>query len=238
MVPPVLGAVRLMETFDAPAMAAELAALEQGGWTPHFNTGVYQGHWTGLALRAPGGSPHNILPGHGPPVAMQDTPLMAQCPTLAGVVRFFQTQVGSVRLLRLGAGGVIRPHRDAGLALEDRQAIRLHVPVVTHAQVAFTLEGETIPLDAGTCWYINVNLTHAVHNASAVDRIHLVMDLEVNPWLWDLLHRPDCVRRFVTPPRHTPDPTAVAAELRRVGTPTALALADALEAQALATPQT
>jgi hypothetical protein len=32
-------------------------------------------------------------------------------------------------------------------------------------------------------WERNINLPHRVHNRSAVDRVHLVLDCVVNDWL-------------------------------------------------------
>ena len=87
-----------------------------------------------------------------------------------------------MRLLRLQAGSSIAEHRDYRLGYEDGE-VRLHVPVVTDVGVAFFLAGVRVPMAAGECWYLNVNLPHRVENRSPIDRIHLVIDCVVNEWL-------------------------------------------------------
>ena len=84
--------------------------------------------------------------------------------------------------MRLKAGSSIKPHRDHGLGLEHGQA-RLHVPVYTHPDVRFLVEGQVIPMEAGELWYFNADATHEVVNEGLCDRTHLVIDCIANPWL-------------------------------------------------------
>ena len=88
----------------------------------------------------------------------------------------------SVRFLKLGAGATIRRHRDYDLGLEDGE-IRLHLPIHTNPNVEFLLDDQRVELREGELWYLNFNLHHSVHNRSDADRIHLVIDCVVNPWL-------------------------------------------------------
>jgi len=43
--------------------------------------------------------------------------------------------------------------------------------------------GERVILREGECWYVNTSLPHRVANLGQTDRIHLVIDCEVNGWL-------------------------------------------------------
>ena len=45
------------------------------------------------------------------------------------------------------------------------------------------LGGQTIAMAAGEAWYVNVCLPHSVENRGSIDRINLVLELEVNDWL-------------------------------------------------------
>ncbi len=45
-------------------------------------------------------------------------------------------------------------------------------------------------LQEGECWYMNFNLPHSLYNGSDTDRIHLVIDAEVNDWVKDLFQSP------------------------------------------------
>jgi hypothetical protein len=40
-------------------------------------------------------------------------------------------------------------------------------------------------MEAGECWYVNVDLPHRVNNRGTTERIHLVIDCVVDEWLRD-----------------------------------------------------
>jgi aspartyl/asparaginyl beta-hydroxylase (cupin superfamily) len=92
----------------------------------------------------------------------------------------------SVRLLSLAAGSFIREHSDHALTYEDGE-MRVHIPVQTSGQVEFYVDGERLLLEEGHSYYINVNLPHRITNASSIDRVHLIVDVEVNDWVHELV---------------------------------------------------
>lgn len=67
--------------------------------------------------------------------------------------------------------------------------VRLHVPITTHPDVAFFLGGERVVLQPGECWYLDFNRPHRVDNPSDTDRVHRVLDCDVNDWLRDVFTR-------------------------------------------------
>jgi aspartyl/asparaginyl beta-hydroxylase (cupin superfamily) len=91
-----------------------------------------------------------------------------------------------VRLLKLEVGSLIKEHRDYDLGFEKEQ-LRLHVPVTTNPDVDFFLDGHRLNLSEGECWYLDLSLPHWVENRGSSDRIHLVIDCELNEWLGDLI---------------------------------------------------
>ncbi len=177
---------RLPLSFDAEGMARDLAAIPDDAWVTHFNTFYHDGGWSGVALRATGGEPGQLYPGHGDRTAYRGTPLLAQCPHIAALLNELDCPVGPVRLLRLSAGGVIREHRDEGLCLEQGLA-RLHVPISTGDGVEFYLDRDLVTMVPGECWYLNFDLPHRVQNLGTTDRVHLVIDCEANDWLRALI---------------------------------------------------
>jgi len=155
-------------------------------WVVHFNTGYYEGQWTGVALRSVGGVSTKLYPDPTALGSIVDTAILDRCPTLRDVLATFQCPLLSVRLLKLAAGSIIREHRDYNLGYEDGE-IRLHIPVATNADVEFFLDGHRIDMNEGECWYLNFNLPHKVRNHGSTDRIHLVIDCLVDDWLRHLL---------------------------------------------------
>lgn len=169
-------------SFDVAALQAELARLPSQVWTTHFNTEYHDGGWSGVALISADGDLARLYAGpsdNGNGIA---TPLLAQCPAMQAAMASLPCSIQSARLLRMAAGTAIREHRDYGLGL-DEGLVRLHIPVVSHPDVEFYLDGVRVPMREGECWYLDFGLPHRVQNHSAQERVHLVMDCVVEDLL-------------------------------------------------------
>jgi aspartyl/asparaginyl beta-hydroxylase len=182
-----MNTLRLPLACDVARLQADLAAVAPAGWHPHFNTGYYEGDWSGIPLR---GQPGIHVPLYSDPTRTDfaDLPVLASCAYVPELLAQLECPLESVRFLKLAAGASIREHRDFGLAF-DEGAVRLHVPVHTHPDVRFELDGELVPMVEGEWWYVNFDRPHRVTNAGPHDRVHLVIDARVNAWLTDLFHR-------------------------------------------------
>lgn len=174
--------------FDAEAMRRDVHRLEQTDWLDHFVRENYNGTWSVLVLRAPAGASHPVEAMYPDPAATEfvDTPALKQCPYLQQVLAEFRCPLQSVRLLKLTAGSMIKPHSDHDLSLEYGKA-RLHIPIETNSDVDFRLNDQPVILRPGECWYLRLSDPHSVINRGKADRIHLVIDAIVNPWLEELL---------------------------------------------------
>jgi hypothetical protein len=173
--------------FDVERLQADLARITPEDWIPHFNQAYYDGDWSAVPLRSIGGDARRIFPD---PVRRDylDTPVLDRCPYFREVLRSFECPIQSARLLKLGAGSVVKKHSDFGLVYEDGD-FRIHVPIVTNPDLDFFLEDERLDLKPGECWYINFNLMHSVHNRGSTARVHLVFDCDVNDWVREVFAR-------------------------------------------------
>lgn len=160
-------------------------------WDNHFNSSNYEGSWKVIPLRSVGGQ-DTIIPGLRTNDIFEDHPNMDRFPSIQKLLAAFQCTVKSVRLLNLAAGAVIKPHCDHELSFEQGEA-RLHIPLVTNPDVAFYVQDQRVNMQSGECWYMNANLRHHVTNGGKTDRIHLVIDCEVNAWLRELIKSADCI---------------------------------------------
>lgn len=177
-------AVKLPLRFDAARLQSEVARPAADAFVPHFNTAYYQGEWSAVPLRSIGGRLDHIYPDPTAKTAFADTPLLAGSPYCREVLAALCCPQQAARLLRLRAGTVIQEHRDHELGFEDGE-VRLHIPVRTNPDVHFVVNQVRVMMQAGECWYLNVNEPHRVANLGTTDRIHLVVDCVVNDWLRD-----------------------------------------------------
>jgi hypothetical protein len=179
-VPP--SSVRLPLTVDVAALRADLDGLREDDWVPHFNTGVYEGDWSGVALRSVGGMIGRLYPDPTASADFADTAVLERCPGVAATLSLLPCPLLAVRFLRLGPGARIKAHADLDLAVEDGE-VRLHLPVTTSADVRFHLDGRLVDMAPGEAWYLDLNLRHAVENDGTEPRVHLVVDCVVDDWL-------------------------------------------------------
>ena len=61
--------------------------------------------------------------------------------------------------------------------------VRVHVPVTTNPEVEFQVNGSRVVLAAGSAWYLRLSDPHSVANRGSADRVHLVVDADVNGWV-------------------------------------------------------
>lgn len=182
--------LRLDMPLDLSGIAEEVDALPAEWWIAHFVPQHYAGSWDVLPLRAPASAGHPIMRIAAQPGVddWTDTPELARCPRLAAQIARFDCPLGAVRLMRLAPGSRIHEHRDIGLdALEG--SVRLHIPLKTDPGVDFRLNGSSVGMALGDCWYLRLADPHAVVHGGTAPRIHLVIDATLTPWLAALIAR-------------------------------------------------
>lgn len=215
--------------FDAQQLTQELNAVS-ATWLAHFNTTDYQGTWSGITLRGPIHHHHPLSAGAGAEGPSSDATWLQALPYTQQVLSYLETEKPSVRYLKLAAGSTIKPHRDRDIVYWDG-LVRLHIPIVTNPKVEFMVNNERLLMQPGELWFADFSQTHSIRNNGTTDRIHLVVDCVVNPWLthWFIQEG------IILPDEQAPDPIAafshaereeMIAALRHLDTPTAHALAD------------
>lgn len=162
-----------------------LAAVDETAWQRHFNSGYYEGDWSGVALITPDDAPMPLAPGQGSPQASE---LLRRSAIWQAALNAFRTKIRSARLLRLGAGSRIHEHCDPDLGLPDSN-LRLHLPLLSADGVEFLVDGLQVPMRPGQCWFVDLARPHRVDNPGPGERIHLVLDCQRNDWLLDLIEQ-------------------------------------------------
>ena len=217
---------RLHVPFPLEDFKREVSSIHQN-WVTHFNYTQFQGDWSVLSFRSPGGRSDQIIPDQLNSNDYADTELLSVCPEIKNWLSHFQCKLFSARLLNLKAGSIIKEHRDYELCLEHGEA-RLHFPIFTNESVEFFVNHVRVIMHEGECWYINANLPHRVANKGTSDRIHLVVDCEVNDWIRSIFNSGEC---FFAEEKNADDALKIIRELRLQNTATSNQLADQLEKQ-------
>src|SRR6185295_17136301 len=177
---------KLPFAFDPDSLRSDLDRIRPDEWIRHFNKEYHDGGWMGVALRSNRGSTGDLVVRPHAHLEFADTPLLESCSYVRSILAVFQCPIGSVRFLSLAPGAKIKEHRDYELTPESGQT-RFHIPIVTNAQVEFFLDADRVEMQPGECWYLNFGLPHWIENKGETDRIHLVIDCELNDWLRALL---------------------------------------------------
>jgi len=176
--------LRLPMAFDPGRLAADLARLSSRDWVHHYVRQNYDGDWSVVPLRSPAGETHPIRMISADPTAREfvDTPLLRGCNYFREVLAAFECPLRVVRLMRLTPGSRIKEHTDLDLSFEDG-LVRIHIPVTTNPDVEFYLNGSRVVLAAGSAWYLRLSDPHRVFNGGSADRVHMVIDANVNGWV-------------------------------------------------------
>jgi len=182
-----VGALRLPLRFDADLLLRDVRVVEERArWIDHW-AGT-PGDWTVIPLVTSTGEHRRFGDTHFTAGLGKPTRLLAEAPHIQAAVADFRAPILHARLNRLAPHGSIHPHRDFGYYggrrfSFERGCIRVHIPILTNEKVQFVLDGARLDMRPGEAWYVNVCETHAVENASDCERIHLVLDVELNDWL-------------------------------------------------------
>ncbi|MBE8727073.1 aspartyl/asparaginyl beta-hydroxylase domain-containing protein [Flavobacterium sp. KB82] len=166
-------------SFSIERLQQDLLICETNLWTPHFNTGRYEGNWTSVSLRSQSGKETDIL--SFPDKEYKNTPLLDSCSYFKEIMDWFECEKEAVRLLRLGSDSEIKEHVDNDTSYEDG-FFRIHVPIVTNSEVFFYVDKKLVPMKMGECWYANFQRPHYVQNKSSEPRVHLTLDCIRNEW--------------------------------------------------------
>lgn len=101
---------------------------------------------------------------------------------IAARIAGFYPRLGRVlnaQVAMLGAGDGIPEHVDFGPTLEVTH--RVHVPLETHPEVEFIVEGQNISLKVGEAYELDNMRRHRVFNGSPLRRIHIIVDYYEDP---------------------------------------------------------
>jgi len=208
-----LVAVRLPRQYDVQLMLRDLEALQEVKRAAQPGP-YHKGEWTGIALYSMGGK-QSAFPSAAGTEHYRETEELQRAPYLKQILSELKCPKEVVRILFLPPGGHIKDHFDFHTSFQFG-LLRLHIPIVTHPQVAFIIDGERQAWNAGELWYGDFSKVHSVKNDSSIVRVHMVIDVQINEFLLSLFPPDFIERRRAEGMSITTDPLpASEAELRK-----------------------
>ncbi len=171
--------------FDSNTLQNELNSLiSDEDWLMHFNTSYFDGEWKGINLITSSNNPLSLAPDKTTDEAQSvfDLDLIPQTKAL---LEKFECRILSARYLKLRSGSSIKTHVDPDIGYWNN-LVRIHLPISTNASTWFTINNVKLQMPINQTWYADFSKPHSVVNEGDTDRIHLVLDLEVNAWLSEL----------------------------------------------------
>jgi len=187
-----LVAVRLARSYRADLLQRDLAALQLMRRTPQ--PGPYHaGEWTGIALYSMGGQ-QSTFPSAAGLDHYRETEALAHAPYCREILDGLHCPKEVVRVLFLPPGGHIKKHFDFHTSFQFG-LLRLHIPIVTHPDVVFVIDGQRVSWNPGELWYGDFSKVHSVKNDSAIVRVHLVIDVQINEFVLGLFPEDFVARR-------------------------------------------
>jgi len=206
-------AIRLPRTYDVPNLVRDLQVLRDVKSAPQPGP-YHQGEWTGIALYSMGGK-QSTFPSAAGTDQYRETPELQKTPYFNEILDDLKCPKEVVRILFLPPGGYIKDHFDFHTSFQFG-LLRLHIPIITHPDVAFVIDGERVSWNAGELWYGDFSKVHSVKNDSSVVRVHMVIDVQINDFVLSLFPQDFIERRRAEGISITTDPLpASETELRR-----------------------
>lgn len=166
--------LRFPITFNKERLRKDLELVLREGWYEHKTS------WTVVNLRMPYGT-KKAYEGIADSSTCEDVEVLKRCPEFQAAIRFFKCPVYRARLSRLAAKSFITPHVD----WFGEEKIRFHIPIITDEKVYFLINNQRLKMNEGELWYVDISYLHSVLNQSSIDRVHLIIIIDVawNAWL-------------------------------------------------------
>jgi len=206
-------AVRLPRNFDVELLQHDLHTLQEVRRAPQPGP-YHKGEWTGIALYSMGGK-QSTFPSAAGTDHYQETEELQRAPYFKRILDDLKCPKEVVRILFLPPEGHIKDHFDFHTSFQFG-LLRLHIPIITHPDVVFLIDGQRMCWNPGELWYGDFSKVHSVKNNSQVVRVHMVIDVQINKFVLSLFPEDFIARRRAEGVSITTDPIpASEAELRR-----------------------
>ncbi len=176
-----MNAIRLPFQFDVARILAEVECLPSEAFVEIQSNHINQGGLLACNLLVP----DLELVGKQEGFRLIPGPWLKDAPALMEVLDTLECEKNMARIHKLQPKAKIDEHTDGVNFLQGM--MRIHVPLTTGEGARFVLAGESLKMQPGEAWFLNVSKPHEVENGDTEERIHLVVDCQRNDWWGNIL---------------------------------------------------
>jgi len=176
-------AIRLPRTYDVDQLVHDLQILRDVKAAPQPGP-YHQGEWKGIALHSTGGK-DSVFPSAPGMDDYRETESLLRTPYFKWILDDLKCPKEVVRILFLPPQGHIKDHFDFHTSFQFG-LLRLHIPIITHPDVVFLIDGQRMKWEPGELWYGDFSKVHSVKNDSPIVRAHMVIDVQINDFVLSL----------------------------------------------------
>ena len=153
----------------------------------NHSSGAFDGGWGAIGLMTYGGDPYTDMVKDKE--KLLPTRLLDECEYIKNLLDRIPGKKDRVRFMEVKPNTHVFWHYDDNESIDDldfKKNARLHLPVITSKKVELVLCNQNTNWEEGKLYYGDFSFPHSIHNRSDINRIHLIIDVNVNEELLKL----------------------------------------------------
>lgn len=161
--------------------------LKKEKFKDHSSGKFNGGGWGTIGLMTYGGDPYKDLVDNKE--KLLPTRLLSECEYIKDLLKRIPGKKDRVRFAEVQPNTNVFWHYDNNETIDDldyNKNARLHLPIITSQKVKLMLCNQNTQWSEGKLYYGDFSFPHSIYNGSKLNRIHLIIDVNVNDELLSL----------------------------------------------------
>jgi|TARA_B110000037_G_scaffold89088_1_gene105495 hypothetical protein len=147
----------------------------------NHSSGAFDGGWGAIGLITYGGDPYTDMVKNES--KLLPTRLLNSCDYIKELLDRIPGKKDRVRFMEVKPNTHVFWHYDNNETIDDldyQKNARLHLPIITSDKVELKICNQNTRWKAGKLYYGDFSFPHSIFNGSDINRIHLIIDVNIN----------------------------------------------------------